>query len=331
MTVNIGRRELLAALGGAAAAWPLAVRAQQAAMPVIGILGGQSAQTYAPFLEPFRLGLNEMGYREGHNLAIETRWAQGRYDRLPDLADVLVSKRVALIFAVGATEAALAAKSATSTIPIVFANGSDPVKSGLVVSLNRPGGNLTGTTFYSAGLAAKRLELLHELVPNARVIAVLVQSGSVLAEEQETGLEKAADALGLRLLVLPVSGERDLEPTFAKLAAERAGALVVTAAAFFTSQREKIVALAAQSRIPAIYPRQEHAVAGGLISYAANVAHVYRRAGVYVGLVLNGAKPADLPVELPTKFELVINLKVAKALGVAIPDKLLALADEVIE
>src|SRR5262245_24364886 len=208
---------------------------------------------------------------------------------------------------------------------------SDPVKSGLVASLNRPGGNVTGTTFYSVGLAAKRLELLHELVPNARVVAVLVQHGSVIAEEQETGLEKAADALGLRLLVLPVSGERDLEPAFAKFVAEGAGALVVTASAFFTSQREKIVALAAQHRIPAIYARQEHAAAGGLISYAANVAHMYRRAGVYAGLILNGAKPADLPVELPTKFELVINLKVAKALGVNIPDKVLALADEVIE
>jgi putative tryptophan/tyrosine transport system substrate-binding protein len=325
------RREFLTLLGGAAAWWPLAARAQQPAMPVIGILGGQSPQTFAPFLESFRLGLNETGYREGHNLAIESRWAQGRYDRLPDLADVLVSQRVALIFAVGATEAVVAAKSATSTIPIVFATGSDPVKSGLVASLNRPGGNVTGTTFYSVGLAAKRLELLHELVPNARLVAVLVQHGSVVAEEQETGLEKAADALGLRLLVLPVSGERDLEPAFAKLVAEGAGALVVTAGAFFTSQREKIVALAAQHRIPAVYARREHAAAGGLISYAGNVAHMYRRAGVYAGLILNGAKPADLPVELPTKFELVINLKAAKALGLALPDKLLALTDEVIE
>ena len=325
------RRDFITLLGGAAAVWPLAARAQQPAMPVIGILGGQSPQTFAPFLESFRLGLNETGYREGHNLAIESRWAQGRYDRLPDLADVLVSKRVALIFAVGATEAALAAKSATSTIPIVFANGTDPVKSGLVASLNRPGGNVTGTTFYSVGLAAKRLELLHELVPNARVVAVLVQHGSVIAEEQETGLEKAADALGLRLLVLPVSGERDLEPAFAKFVAEGAGALVVTASAFFTSQREKIVALAAQHRIPAIYARQEHAAAGGLISYAANVAHMYRRAGVYAGLILNGAKPADLPVELPTKFELVINLKAAKAIGLEVPATVLARADDVIE
>jgi putative ABC transport system substrate-binding protein len=324
------RREFITLLGGTAA-WPLAARAQQPKMSVIGILGGQSPQTYAPFLEPFRLGLNETGYREGDNLAIESRWAQGRYDRLPDLADVLVGRRVGLIFAVGATEAAVAAKSATSTIPIVFTNGSDPVKSGLVASLNRPGGNVTGTTFYSAGLAAKRLELLHELVPSAGVVAVLVQHGSVIAEEQESGLEQAANALGLRLLVLSVSGERDLEPAFAKLVAEGAGALAVTAGAFFTSQREKIVALAAQHRIPAIYPRQEHAAAGGLVSYAANVAHTYRRAGVYAGLILNGAKPAELPVELPTKFELVINLKAAKALDLAMPDKLLALADQVIE
>ena len=300
-------------------------------MPVIGILGGQSAETYAPFLEPFRLGLNDTGYREGHNLAIEARWAQGRYDRLPDLADVLVSRRVALIFAIGATEAAVAAKSATSTIPIVFTNGSDPVKAGLVASLSRPSGNVTGTSFYSAGLAAKRLELLHELVPNASVIAVVVEHGSVIVEDQASDLEQAANALGLRLIMLTVSGERDLEPAFAKLVAERAGALAVTAGAFFTSNREKIVGLAAQHRIPAIYPRREHAAAGGLISYAANVAYTYRRAGVYAGLILNGAKPADLPVELPTKFELVINLKAAKALGLALPDKLLALADEVIE
>jgi ABC-type uncharacterized transport system substrate-binding protein len=326
----MNRRAFITLLGGAAA-WPLAARAQQPAMPVIGILGGQSPQTYAPFLESFRLGLNETGYREGHNLAIESRWAQGRYDRLPDLADVLVSQRVALVYAIGGTEAAVAAKSATSTIPIVFTNGSDPVKSGLVASLNRPGGNVTGTSFYAVGLGAKRLELLHELVPSAGVVAVLVQRGSVLAEEQASGLEQAANALGLRLLVLTVSGERDLEPAFAKLVAEGAGALVVTAGAFFTSQREKIVALATQHRIPAIYPRQEHAAAGGLISYAANVAHTYRRGGVYVGLILNGAKPADLPVELPTKFELVINLKAAKALGLAMPDKLLALADQVIE
>ena len=326
----IGRRSFITLLGGAAA-WPLAARAQQPAIPVVGILGGQSAETYAPFLEPFRLGLNDTGYREGHNLAIEARWAQGRYDRLPDLADVLVSRRVALIFAIGATEAAVAAKSATSTIPIVFTNGSDPVKAGLVASLSRPSGNVTGTSFYSAGLAAKRLELLHELVPNASVIAVLVEHGSVIVEDQASDLEQAANALGLRLIMLTVSGERDLEPAFAKLVAERAGALAVTAGAFFTSNREKIVGLAAQHRIPAIYPRREHAAAGGLISYAANVAYTYRRAGVYAGLILNGAKPADLPVELPTKFELVINLKAAKALGLALPDKLLALADEVIE
>jgi putative ABC transport system substrate-binding protein len=326
----VRRRAFISLIGGAAA-WPLAARAQRSAMPVIGLLGGQSPETYAPFLETFRLGLNETGYREGHNLAIESRWAQGRYDRLPDLADALIGRRVAVIFAVAGTEAAVAAKSATSSIPIVFTNGSDPVKSGLVASLSRPGGNVTGTTFYAAGLGAKRLELLHELVPSARVIAVFVQRGSVIAEEQASGLEQAAHALDLRLLVLTVTGERDLEPAFAKLVAEGASALVVTAGAFFTSQREKIVALAAQHRIPAIYPRQEHAAAGGLISYATNVAHTYRRAGVYVGLILNGAKPADLPVELPTKFELVINLKAAKALGLAMPDKLLALADQVIE
>jgi putative ABC transport system substrate-binding protein len=325
------RRDLIALLGGAAAAWPLAARAQQPAVPVIGILGGQLPETYEPFLVPFRQGLSEVGFVEGNNVAIESRWAQGRYDRLPDLADVLVSGRVALIYAVGGTEVALAAKAATQIIPIVITIGGDPVKAGLVASLNRPGGNLTGTSFYTVGLGTKRLELLYELVPRASVIAVLMQTGSPIAEEQLSDLQQAATALRLRLVVLAVTGDADLEPAFAKVAVEGAGALCVTAGAFFTSRRDKLTALAAQHHIPTMYPRQEHVVAGGLMSYAPNVAQSYHRAGMYAGLILKGAKPADLPVELPNKFELAINLKTAKALGLQIPDRLLALADEVIE
>ena len=217
------RREFLALLGGAAVSWPLAARAQQPAVPMIGILGGQSPETYEPFLVPFRQGLSEVGFVEGNNVAIESRWAQGRYDRLPDLADVLVSRRVALIYAVGGTEVALAAKAATQIIPIVITIGGDPVKAGLVASLNRPGGNLTGTSFYTVGLGTKRLELLYELVPRASVIAVLMQTGSPIAEEQLSDLQQAATALRLRLVVLAVTGDADLEPAFAKVAVEGAG------------------------------------------------------------------------------------------------------------
>jgi putative tryptophan/tyrosine transport system substrate-binding protein len=244
MASHIERRKFLATLGGAAA-WPLAARAQQAATPVIGILSGQSPEAYEPFLVPFRQGLNETGFVESGNVAIESRWAQGRYDRLPDLADVLVSRQVALIYAIGSTEAAVAAKTATQTIPIVFTNGSDPVKTGLVASLNRPGGNVTGTSFYTAGLAAKRLELLHELAPRASVMAVLVQTGSVLAEEQLSDLKQAANALRLRLVVLTETGDADLEPAFANVVREGVGALCVTGSAFFTSRGDKIAALAA--------------------------------------------------------------------------------------
>jgi putative ABC transport system substrate-binding protein len=249
----VKRRELITLLG-AAAAWPLAARAQRPAVPVIGILGGQLPETYEPFLVPFRQGLSEVGFVEGNNVAIESRWAQGRYDRLPDLADVLVSRRVALIYAVGGTEVALAAKGATQIIPIVITIGGDPVKAGLVASLNRPGGNLTGTSFYTVGLGTKRLELLYELVPRVSVIAVLVQTGSAIAEEQLSDLQQAANALRLRLVVLGVTSDADLELAFAKVALEGAGALCVTAGAFFTSRRDKLGALAAQHRIPTMYP-----------------------------------------------------------------------------
>ena len=250
-------------------------------MPVIGILGGQSPETYEPFLVPFRQGLSEVGFVEGNNVAIESRWAQGRYDRLPDLADVLVSRRVTLIYAIGGTEVAFAAKGATQKIPSVFTIGGDPVKAGVVASLNRPGGNVTGTSFYTVGLGTKRLELLYELVPRASVIAVLMQTGSAIAEEQLSDLQQAANALRLRLVVLGVTGDADLEVAFAKVALEGAAALCVTAGAFFTSRRDKLVSLAAQHRIPTMYPRQEHVAAGGLMSYAPNVAQSYHRAGMY--------------------------------------------------
>jgi ABC-type uncharacterized transport system substrate-binding protein len=331
---DMRRREFISLLGGAAAcapSWPLAASAQQLVVPTVGVLNGQSADTYAQFEAWFRQGLNETGYVEGSNVAIEQRWADGHYDRLPALADELLRRRVAVIFALGGTEAAAAAKAATSTIPVVFTNGSDPVKSGLVASLSRPGGNVTGTSFYAVGLAAKRLELLHELVPKANLIGVLVQQGGMIAEEQSTDLQRAARAIGLRVLVIAVSNDHDIELALAKLVQEGAGALFVTAGAFFTSRLDKIAALAARHGIPAMYARREGPAAGGLVSYAADVPRIYRRAGEYTGRILKGAKPGDLPVELPTKFELVINLKTAKALGLTIPLTLHAAADEVIE
>jgi putative tryptophan/tyrosine transport system substrate-binding protein len=327
---DMRRREFITLLGSAVA-WPLAARAQQPVVPTIGVLNGQSADTYAQFVAWFRQGLNETGYVEGSNVAIEQRWADGHYDRLPALADELLRRRVAVIFALGGTEVAAAAKAATLTIPVVFTTGSDPVKSGLVASLSRPGGNVTGTSFYTVGLAAKRLELLHELVPKANLIGVLVQQGGMIAEEQSTDLQRAARAIGLQVRVIAVSNDRDIELALAKLVQEGAGALFVTAGAFFTSRLDKIAALAARHSIPAMYARREGPAAGGLVSYAADVARIYRRAGEYTGRILKGAKPGDLPVELPTKFELVINLKTAKVLGLTVPLTLHAAADEVIE
>src|SRR5215472_8039036 len=302
---GVKRRDFVSLLGSAAVAWPLAARAQQPAVPVIGILGGQLPETYEPFLVPFRQGLSEVGFVEGNNVAIESRWAQGRYDRLPDLADVLVSRRVALIYAIGGTEVALAAKGATQIIPIVITIGGDPVKAGVVASLNRPGGNVTGTSFFTVGLGTKRLELLYELVPRASVIAVLVQTGSAIVEEQLSDLPQAANALRLRLVVLAVTGDADLEPAFAKVALEGAGALCVTAGAFFTSRRDKLVALAAQHRIPTMYPRQEHVAAGGLepISKSPeedNEASELYEAEEVVGVVFPTDEDAALPLN-PSK------------------------------
>jgi putative ABC transport system substrate-binding protein len=327
----IRRREVITLLGGAAA-WPIAARAQQR-LPVIGLLSGFSPTTGAESLEAFRQGLSDTGYVEHQNIGIEYRWAEGRYDRLPAMAADLVHRQVALILA-APTAAALAAKAATTTIPVVFVIAGDPVQLGLVPSLARPGGNVTGATFYAALLTSRQLELLHRLLPKAVTVGVLVNPDgpAINVEPQVRELGLAAKALGLQLRIIKVTGELDAGAAFATLASERADAVFVTTDALFSYRlRDALVALAARHRLPAIYPWREHVLAGGLISYTTSVSHATRQAGVYAGRILKGANPADLPVTQPTKFELMINLKTAKALGLEVPDKLLAIADEVIE
>jgi putative tryptophan/tyrosine transport system substrate-binding protein len=324
------RREVITLLGGAAAAWPIAARAQKPTMPIVGYLDGGMASANAFMVTALHRGLGEVGYAEGHNVRIEYRWAEGQQDRLPALAADLVQRRVAVI-AAGPTAAALAAKAATTTIPIVFQTGRDPVADGLVASFNRPGGTITGVSQLAVDLGAKRLDLLHKLVPNAGLIAVFAFPQSLVSREQVADLQQAAHTLGVPLLVLNIGDDRDLEPAFASLIEQRAGALIVSAAAFFFSRRDRLVSLAARHAVPTIYQSREFMSAGGLMSYGGDFSVVYRQIGVYVGRILKGEKPADLPVVQPNKFELVINLKTAKALGLQIPDKLLALADEVIE
>jgi putative ABC transport system substrate-binding protein len=311
-------------------AWPLAARAQQPAMPVIGFLHGASPEGYAPMVSALRQGLKEAGYVEGHNVAIEYRWAEGHYDRLPALAADLVRRQVAGIIT-GGTPPAFAAKAATSTIPIVINVGIDPVQSGLVASLSRPGGNVTGLALLTVELAAKRLELLHELLRTATVVAMLVNPTTPLTEPETRGVRDAAHSLGLQLHVLNASTEGEIDAAFRSLVALRVGALVVSVDVFLNNQRAQIVALAARHAVPAIYGVREFAAAGGLMSYGNDLADAYRQSGIYAGKILNGATPADLPVQQVVRVEFVINLKTANTLGLTFPLTLLGRADEVIE
>jgi putative ABC transport system substrate-binding protein len=324
------RRDFLGAIAGSAASWPLAADAQPT-VPVIGYLSSGTPAGFAPLLAAFRNGLNEAGYVEGRNVTIEFRWSEGQDEQLPAFVADLVRNRVAVIVATGGSAPALAAKAATTTIPIVFTGGQDPVTLGLVESLSRPGGNATGVLNIAAVLTAKRLEFLRELVPTAGKIAVLVNPTRVGSAEQMTELEAAANSLGQIIEVFRVYAESEFDLSFATMMRQGAGALYVTADPFFTSRTSRMVALAAQHAIPACYSFRSFATAGGLMTYGANLANQHRQTGLYVGRILKGAKPADLPVLQPTKFEFVINLKTAKILGLNVPAKLLALADEVIE
>ena len=324
------RREFITLLGGAAA-WPLAARAQQPGMPVIGFLDSKSPDDSAHIVAAFRRGLNGSTFIEGQNVAIEFRWAQNQYDQLPALAADLVRRRVDVIAATGGP-AALAAKAASATIPIVFRLAADPIAAGLVASLSRPGGNVTGVTSLNLEVGPKRLEFLHELVPTATIMAALVNpTNPSNAEILSRDLQATARLLGLQLHLLHASSDADIDAVFATLTELRAGGLVIGTDAFFTSRDEKLAALALRYRIPTIYQWREFVAAGGLMSYGGSFADSYRLAGVYTGRILKGEKPADLPVQQATKLELFINIKTAKALGLQIPDRLLALADEVIE
>jgi putative tryptophan/tyrosine transport system substrate-binding protein len=326
----VNRRELLILGAGAAIAWPLTAHAQQKAMPVIGYLSSGTPGPASPFVAAFRQGLSETGYIEGQNLAIEYRWAEGHYDRLPALAADLVGRKVDVIVTAGTTGIE-AAKGATSTIPIVFFGGGDLVAAGLVASLARPGGNLTGMSIMSPELMPKRLELLSELVPQAGVVALLVNPNNASTEPMIGDVQEAARAKGVQLHILRAGTESEIDAAFATLVQRQTGALVVQADPFFTSRREHLVALAARHAVPAIYDAREFAAAGGLISYGSSFSGLWRQVGIYAGKILKGAKPADLPVQQPTTFQLVVNLKTAKALGLTVLPSILARADEVIE
>jgi putative tryptophan/tyrosine transport system substrate-binding protein len=329
------RREVLRVLGGAAVTWPLAAHAQQPAMPLVGFLHSGSAAAFVPFLAAFRRGLEEAGFAEGRNVAFEYRWAENQYDRLPAMAAELVRRQPAAIYAGGSVRTA---KAATSTIPIVFTTGEDPVKAGLVASLNRPGGNVTGITLFYVELGAKRLELLRELVPKAEVIGLLVNPRSpqgmgnnTEAEEQARDARDAASTMGRQLVVVRASTESEIDDAFAAIMQQHAGALIVASDIFLSTRHDQLIALAARHRMPTIYFRPDAVIAGGLLSYGIDLADSYRQAGGYIGRVLKGAKPGELPVLQPTKFLLAINLRTVKALGLDVPTTLLATADEVIE
>ena len=332
MAIHIRRREFIFTLGGAAAAWPLAARAQQPSVPVIGYIGSTSPGPYADRVGVFRQGLNETGFVEGRNVAIEFRWAENEFDRMPALIADLVRQQVAVIAMAGSTSGAVAAKVATTTIPVVFSIAGDPVQLGLVASLNRPGGNLTGMTVWNAELVPKGLELLHELVPTTATVALLVnQTSPIVAETETKYAQAAADRFGVQLRGLNASTKSEIDTALATLAQREATALMVGTDQIFLDHREHLVALAARYSIPAIYDRREYATAGGLMSYGTSILNVHRWLGVYVGRILKGEKPAELPVMLPTKFEMTVNLKTSKALGLTVPPSLLARADEVIE
>ena len=324
------RREFISLIGGAAVVSPLAVWAQQPALPVIGFLNGTSAQGYGHFVLSFRQGLVETGYIEGQNVTIEYRWAEGHYERLPELAADLVRGRVAVLVATS-TPANVIAKKATTEIPIVFTTSSDPVELGLVASLDRPGGNVTGAVTLNVEVVSKRLELLHELVPTATVVAVLVNPNNPNAKTQSGALQAAARTIGLQIETLNATTEREIDAAFAQLAERRTGALLVDTDAFLFSRRAQLVGLAKRYAISTIFDRREYAEAGGLVSYGGSVEDVYRLAGIYTGRILKGEKPADLPVIQSTKLQLIVNLKTANALGMTVPPSLLARADEVIE
>jgi ABC-type uncharacterized transport system substrate-binding protein len=331
MAIHIRRREFIFTLGGAAAAWPLAARAQQA-VPVIGILAGAAPEANAIRLRAFREGLRTAGYVEGQNVKIEYRWAEAHTGRLPELAAGLVRDRVAVLVAAGGAASALAAKAATREIPIVFGTGADPVEVGLVASLNRPGGNVTGVTSLNLELAPKRLELLHELLPSVTSMALLVNPAvPALAEQVSRSSQAAAQALGLQLHTVHASSDRDFGAVFERLTQLRVGALVIGPDTFFTSHSEQLAKLTVRHEMPAIYQFREFAAAGGLMSYASSETEYYRLVGTYAARVLNGDKPADLPVQRSTKIELFLNLKTAKALGITVPLPLSGRADEVIE
>jgi putative ABC transport system substrate-binding protein len=325
----VKRREFITLLVGGAAAWPLAVRAQQPAIPVVGFVRDTPSAPFAHIVNAFRRGLNEVGFVDGQNVRIEQRWAEGHDDRLPALVADVTRRNAAVI--VANRPAALAAKAAATTTPVVFATGNDPVADGLVASFNRPGGNFTGVVFITTALGAKRLELLRQLVPNAMTIAFLMRPNTGEAEAELIDVQNAAQTVGQRLAIVEVTNESELATAFATFIQRGAGGLIVSSGPFLTSQRERIVTLAAQHRLPTIYPLREFVSVGGAMSYGTSISDAYRQAGIYAGRILKGDKPADLPVMQSTKFDLVLNPKTVKALGLDVPDRLLALADEVIE